>query len=211
MGAESFQGDFMTRPVHVQMFLAATFILFALAFFHSSCTMQPTKPVVEAQQKPAILLAWGLSHPDWDKYLSDAVNSSSLKPDVKLPCKKLNAKDCLIQTISIMAKYESSFNPAEKYTESFADASGVKVVSRGLLQVSQESANQKAYDCKITDPKQLHDPKINLECAVKIAVKWINQDGVFFGGDKLGLGRYWSVGRKSSGSNAKILKYLEGL
>ena len=200
----------MTRPVHVQMFLVATFILFALAFFHSSCATQTTKPVDEVQHKPAMVLAWGSTHSAWDKALTDAVNASSLKPDVKKPCKVLSAKDCLIQTISIMAKYESSFNPAEKYTESFADASGVKVVSRGLLQLSQESANQKAYGCKITDPKQLHDPKINLECSVKIAVKWINQDGVFFGGDKLGLGRYWSVGRKSSGSNAKILKYLEG-
>lgn len=171
--------------------------------------VQTPTPVPPVQQLAPLNLAWGLSHPEWDKYLSDAVNSSGLKSDVKKPCKKLNAKDCLIQTISIMAKYESSFKPETSYTEGFNDAKGAKVISRGLLQLSQESSNQKAYGCNITDAKQLHDPKTNLECSVKIAVKWINQDGIFFGGDKLGLGRYWSVGRAKSGSNPKILKYLE--
>ena len=184
--------------------------LFLVGCVQAPVTAPVKPPVVVKQPTLAPMnLAWGSTHADWDKYLYDAVNASALKSDVKMPCKKLASKDCLIQTISIMAKYESSFNPQEKYTEGFSDAQGNKVISRGLLQISIESANQKAYGCNITKAEQLHDPKTNLECAVKIAVKWINQDGVFFGSDKLGLGRYWSVGRKSSGSNLKILNYLQ--
>lgn len=188
--------------------------LLLILFIVSICAMTPSKkpttPIVEPpKQEQALKLAWG-DMPVWTKALTDAVNASDLK-EVKSPCKTLKAKDCLIQTISIMAKFESGFKPETSYKEGFNDSKGKAVISRGLLQISQESANQSAYACGIKKAEDLHDPKVNLECAVKIAVYWINKDQVFFGGEKLGLGRYWSVGRKSSKSNAKILSYLSNL
>lgn len=178
------------------------------SLFLIGCNTIVTPPTVK-QSGSVLKLAWGDKHPDWGKWLTDAVNSSQLSDTVKKPCANYSAKECLILTIAKMAQYESSFKPSESYTESFTDSKGAAVISRGLLQISQESANQKAYACNIKKADELHDPKINLECAVKIAVYWINKDGVFFGGEKLGLGRYWSVGRVSSKSNAKILEYLK--
>lgn len=187
----------------------------------AGCTVQlPQQTTLTTEALKTKALAWGDKYPEWDKALTDAVNSSTLSADVKHPCKSLSAKECLIQTISIMAKYESGFKPQEQYKEAFKDAKGNYVVSRGLLQISIESANQKAYACNIKDAKELHDPKINLECAVKIAVYWINKDAVFFGdrtdSDKnkkiyLGLGRYNSVARSSSKSSEKIKEYLRSL
>jgi len=180
----------------------------------AGCKELPTKPTEPAPVTPKappqmMALAWGPWHSDWDKWLTDAVNASAIKPDLVKPCKNLSSKDCLIQALSIMAKYESGFKPAESYAEGFNDAKGDKVISRGLLQISIESANQSQYSCGIKTASELHDPKINIICAVKIAVYQINRDGTFFGGDKLGLGRYWSVARKSSSSYYKIQKYLD--
>lgn len=169
---------------------------------------EPTYSASETQQIINTTYAWGNKNPQWDIDLFEAVKNVSISPTAKSPCKKIDIKSCLAQTISIMAKFESSFKPETSYKESFKDAKGNYVISRGLLQLSIESANQKAYSCGIKTADELHNPKININCAVKIAAYWINKDQVFFGGDKLGIGRYWSVGRKSSGSNAKILKYL---
>lgn len=153
-------------------------------------------------------LAWG-DKKEWTDILTAAVSKSVIDPHVKSPCKNVGTDICLILTIAKMAQYESSFNPSESYKEGFADAKGNAVISRGLLQISQESANQKAYGCGIVKAEDLHKVDVNLQCAVKIAVYWLNKDKVFFGGEKLGLGRYWSVGRASSKSNAKILAYLK--
>lgn len=95
--------------------------------------------------------------------------------------------------LAAMAKRESAWDPTTKYTESFSDAKGVKVVSRGLLQISIESANQSAYKCNIKNANELHDPSINLNCGVKILNYWA-KDG-YLAKDKLGAGRYWSTMR----------------
>lgn len=107
--------------------------------------------------------------------------------------------------ISSVAQYESDFNTDEKYTEGFDDVQGNKVVSRGLLQISQESANQKAYGCDIKQAQDLHIPEVNLNCAVKILNHWITQDKVI-GTNKLGGARYWAVLRESSHANSKIME-----
>lgn len=177
-----------------------------------SCAMTPSKPTLPVETpKPEVKtnLAWGDKYPEWDKYLSDAVNASALRSDVKTPCKTLPAKKCLIQLISIMAKYESSFKPETQFKESFNDSKGKPVISRGLLQLSIESANQKAYGCNIKKAEELHNPKTNLECAVKIVVFQANKSGTLMGEPKLGCSSYWSVCRASSKSNAKILTYLK--
>jgi hypothetical protein len=84
------------------------------------------------------------------------------------------------------------------------------VISRGLFQLSIESANQKAYGCGFKTEQEIHEPLKNISCMVKIVNHWLNKDLVFFGGTKLGLGRYHSVARASSESYPKILKYMEG-
>lgn len=167
------------------------------------------RPYTDQVQQVSLKLAWGSNYPDWDKTLINAVALAGLKQTVSMPCKKATPDQCLILALAKMAQFESSFKPETSYKESFKDSKGKNVISRGLLQLSIESANQSPYQCNIKKEQDLHDPKINLECAVKIAVRWINKDGEFFGGDKNGLGRYWSVGRKSSGSNKKIIAYLE--
>lgn len=95
--------------------------------------------------------------------------------------------------LSAMARYESGFKPNTSYTEDFPDSSGVPVVSRGLLQISKESAN--GYGCGITDAKQLHDVETNLRCGVRILNRWVPKDGriAAIGKSNLGGARYWSV------------------
>ena len=102
--------------------------------------------------------------------------------------------------LSILARPESNFKPETKYTESFADAQGNKDGSRGLLQISIESANQKKYSCVIKKAEDLHDPSVNLACGVKILDAWVKTDKVIatYGtGAPRGGGRYWSTLRES--------------
>lgn len=105
--------------------------------------------------------------------------------------------------ISIMAEKESSFRPETSYTESFTDSTGNFVVSRGLLQLSIESA--RGYDCPVSVAEDLHDPELNLICAVKIMRRWVINDGVISGqqasGKWIGGARYWSVLRKENTLN----------
>lgn len=96
--------------------------------------------------------------------------------------------------ISVMVRFESHFDPAATYEENFNDATGVPVVSRGLLQISFESS--KAYACEFTDAEQIHDPYKNLSCGINILNKWIPADKSFAGyrSEKWrGGARYWSV------------------
>lgn len=160
-------------------------------------------------EKPLPILAWGTTHLDWDKALYQAIEKSGLKSDVKTPCKKLTNKYCLAQLISIMAKYESSFKPETNFTESFKDSKGKPVTSRGLLQLSIESVNQKAYGCAVKQEKELNDPITNLQCGIAVIVYQSNKSGTLIDGNRGGCSAYWSVCRKSSKSYAKILNYLK--
>jgi hypothetical protein len=104
-----------------------------------------------------------------------------------------NRRAFYVSLLSELARYESNFDPSVRFTESFKDAAGRPVVSRGLLQISQESAN--GYGCAITDPEQLHDPATNLRCSVRILDRWITRDQVVSGytaGAWRGASRYWS-------------------
>lgn len=100
--------------------------------------------------------------------------------------------------LAALCQFESNYNPSETYTEDFDDASGRKVISRGLLQISIESAN--SYGAGLTDPQQLHDPETNIRCAVLIMKRWLKEDGVIQGGGSggwKGMSRYWSPFRKA--------------
>lgn len=97
-----------------------------------------------------------------------------------------------------LAKFESGWKDSVTYTENFKDAKGKLVISRGQLQISQESAN--SYGCNIADAKQLHDAENNISCGIKIAARWVNRDGVIQGGGTgawKSFSRYWSPFRKA--------------
>ncbi len=98
-----------------------------------------------------------------------------------------------VSLLAELARFESNFDPSVRYTESFSDNAGRRVVSRGLLQLSQESAN--GYGCAITNAEQLHDPQTNIACSVRILARWVERDGVIAGystGAWRGASRYWS-------------------
>ena len=103
-----------------------------------------------------------------------------------------NRRAFYVSLLSELARFESNFDPSVRFTESIVDASGRRVVSRGLLQLSQESAN--GYGCAIADPEQLHDPATNLQCSVRILSRWVTRDQVISGfssGAWRGASRYW--------------------
>lgn len=111
-----------------------------------------------------------------------------------------------VKLMTEMARYESSFKPATKYTEAFNDSNGDPVISRGLFQISIESAN--GYGCGFRAPEELHDPQANANCSVRILNRWVERDeriGSTVGESHLGGARYWSVLRKGSKSRLKIL------
>lgn len=131
--------------------------------------------------------------------------------------------------ISSMARYESAFNPKSDTYECRKTCvyekcrkvegrgycmlggdvlDGGLVISRGLLQISLQSA--KGYGCKVTKPTELNDPKTNLVCAVTILNKWVAKDKKI-GTEKLGGARYWSVLRESSDSRPKIIAKVKAL
>ncbi len=162
-------------------------------------------------------LAWGTKRQAWTDHMMQEIRSKTWKDDIKNHCKQFLLEECVAQTLSIMAKRESGFNPKARYEEAFRDKKGNPVISRGLFQLSVESANQKAYGCNIKNSKELHDPLINISCAVKIANHWLNKDKIFFTPKTketgriphFGFSRYWSVARPSSGSFPEVQKYLE--
>ena len=151
-------------------------------------TPKPT-PTPVVQKPPATVLAWGKGHPTWDKGLDDAkplFKSITVNPkDAKVFCPAYNKLptwerwNVIRHLVSIMTKYESGFNPLSKYTESFADSKGKKVVSRGLGQISIESAN--SYGCGFKNAEELHEPIKNLTCMVRILDRWMGRSEVFQG------------------------------
>lgn len=77
--------------------------------------------------------------------------------------------------ISSLSYFESNHKNQAWYQERFNDAKGRPVISRGLLQISIESGN--GYQCGLTNPQQLHDPKTNISCGVRILNRWVGREG----------------------------------
>lgn len=100
--------------------------------------------------------------------------------------------------MSALAKFESSYDPTVSYTENFVDSTGQLVVSRGLLQLSRESA--KGYGCAVVTGEELHDPSVNLDCAARILKRLVGRDGRIASTDTpwLGAAKYWSPFRAAS-------------
>ena len=99
-----------------------------------------------------------------------------------------------VYLLSSISFSESNHDPNGSFTENFIDSQGNPVISRGLLQISKESAN--VYSCDISDETELNDPETNIHCGVRILNHWVaEQDGVV--ADQrdrnwLGAARYWS-------------------
>jgi hypothetical protein len=103
-------------------------------------------------------------------------------------------KQYWIHMISSMVRFESNFKTGTSYKEGFSDSKGKPVISRGLLQISIESAN--SYGCGFRTADELHDPLKNLSCGVRILDRWVGRDGRIAGkvsGNWRGGARYWSV------------------
>ena len=171
--------------------------------------------------------AWSTENPDgsWTRITEQAVAQSALvhlvPADVQNFCPsyaRLTQKQrsqFWVALFSAMAKPESNFKPHSFYQEKFNDGKGRPVISRGLLQISHESANQPRYSCGVKQPHSLHDPKVNLSCGVKIMSKWVKTDGVISqsGWSKTPKGgaRYWSTLRPQRGKVQSIAGFTRAL
>lgn len=147
----------------------------------------------------------------WSRYVTVEVTASKLDQTTPRDSKEFCPNFAHLTTvervhfwlvlISAMAKFESGLDPNAEYRESFFDQNGKPVVSRGLLQISKESANAARYSCGISAEGDLHKPEINLKCGVKILAAWVRNDNVIAvqkGDGYLGGARYWAVLRPSS-------------
>ncbi len=159
----------------------------------------------------------------WTRYTQEAIGMygqgllRSVPRDIERYCpryvqlNRVGRGDFWVNLIAKLAYLESGYHPDATYTERFYDNRGNRVVSRGLLQISQESAN--GYGCGIDNPLWLDDPKINLSCGVRIMNRWIQKDGVVsaqVASKWRGLARYWSPFRDSKRLE-KIATYTKGL
>lgn len=150
---------------------------------------------VDGVTRPYYYFSWypKKSEPLWASTLLAAVKTKDWS-GIKSPCKKINTSDCAAQLLSIMMKYESSYNTNATYAESGSLAG---VISSGLLQISIESSNQKRYDCQTKTQSMLFDPVHNINCGVKILYSHAKESGELITGDKYGgCGRYWAVCRQ---------------
>jgi hypothetical protein len=170
--------------------------------------------------------AWRNANMDgtWTRVTEAAVAKSTLPAsqpaDVERFCPRYPTLDANGRTrfwvglLSAMARPESDFDPNKSYPESFKDKAGNTVISRGLLQLSIESANQHRYGCSIAREADLHDPTTNLTCATRILSTWVEQDGVigsYLPGKPRGGGRYWSVMQQAQGHLPEITEFTRHL
>lgn len=170
--------------------------------------------------------AWAKKNTDgsWTAAAEAAVASSNLPGAVPKDIDKFcpgykvqdvsNRKFFWVGLLSIVARPESNFKPETKYTEKFKDSNGKNVISRGLLQISIESANQKRYSCGIKRAEDLHDPAINLTCGIKILDAWMMNDNVIatYGNEpSRGGGRYWSTLREKNKHLPELTAFTRAL
>jgi hypothetical protein len=111
-----------------------------------------------------------------------------LKPEQK--------RDFWSTLLAVMSIYESGIRPGTSYDEGQTDANLDGVVSRGLVQMSYNSAKQKRYvdnGCQLESARQLHIPHVNLRCALAAMKTLVKQDGCIACGKKKGGAKYWST------------------
>lgn len=141
---------------------------------------------------------------DWTRFALGGVDSlaqallATVPSDVGAYCPRYaqanpaDRRAFWVGLMSALARFESDFDPSVEFTEpNIFDVQGNRVVSRGLLQISRESAN--GYGCGITNELQLHDPATNLTCAVRIMNRLVARDGVIASTASpwRGMAAYW--------------------
>jgi hypothetical protein len=174
------------------------------AFFVNACTSQGIRyrnPEEEIELDEEYIADWPKA--EWSKIAYKAIDElgldlMSITPrDVDYFCPtfhRIDRKRFYANLLSNLAYFESQFDPNETVQENYLGV-GPDPYSRGLLQLSVESANSSKYDCGIRKPEELYDPEVNIRCAVKIMNFWIKNDGVIFGGYRgnwKGMARFWS-------------------
>jgi hypothetical protein len=175
----------------------------------------PFEPAVEQSEVVKWTpFSWDGKHKDsmkWREFALNHINQygknlvSVVPSDIASFCpkyKSLNLNDkkmFWIALLSSMARFESNYKPEMSFEEDFSDTSGDNVISRGLLQISGESARN--YGCKMNSDNDLHKPETNLRCGVMILDRWIGRDKVISSksssGSWRGGARYWAVLRST--------------
>lgn len=115
--------------------------------------------------------------------------------------------------IVAIAKYESDYSPYSNMvetTQGIDPSTGLPKKSEGLLQLSyQDRGNYSSIpECQLLNwskdksldyqKRSIVDPKINLDCGIKIMAHLVSRDGLVadgHAGSAKGLARYWSVVR----------------
>jgi hypothetical protein len=208
-----------------------TAIVILCLWFAGGCT--PTVPrggegesEAAARNAPVVTVAWSgvAGAADWTAILYERIGAASAlleaqPQDAARYCPGFAALDragrqaFYTGLVSIMARYESSFDPEARYQENFPDSSGSLVISRGLLQLSRESAD--AYPgCDLGSAEALHDPDVNLTCTVAILNRLVARDqaiGVKKDGDWKGGAAYWSVLRSNHPRNDEVVAFTKSL
>lgn len=217
-------GWMLTKSQLTRKQAATLFVIFmgaVIVLGTTACTSVPMKPpvvekpapdpapVTEPAPQPIYTVKADWPNKKWtaitlsalQMYGVDLLNSSP--SDIKDWCGSWGTVDRFqfwTMFISSLARFESDFDPSTTYGEAFNDAKGSPVISRGVMQVSQESANGQYYQCGIKNAQDLHDVKTNLVCAVKIMNYWIKTDKVMTrkdGATWKGIARYWGPMRKA--------------
>lgn len=194
---------------------AGRFAAAILALLISACASGPTSPGASGPSSGPSAPLFGYPAAGWDErpegrqwttLAHQAIDTlapqlvSVVPADIDAFCpgyrnaSPANRRAFYVALLAEVARYESNFDPSVRYTESFKDSQGRPVVSRGLLQISQESAN--GYGCAIATADQLQDPATNIQCGVRILDRWIRQDQLVTGyvsGSWRGASRYWAV------------------
>lgn len=179
---------------------------------NSEDELPPLEPIEQLNSEGRRPAAWDGRTPDAAKFTEITERAidelgpqllESVPRDIETFCPnyaRLGAeerKGVWLMMVSAIAKFESNFRPSVSYRENFVNSKGELIVSRGLLQLSSESAN--GFGCRIRQESDLHDPEKNLTCGVRILTRTITRDGIVT--EKTaehwkGGARYWSVLRK---------------
>lgn len=169
--------------------------------------------------------AWKKANADgsWTRAAEQAVRDTTLAnqvpADIASFCPAYASRNAEQRTqfwaglMSAMARPESNFKPKTSYVEKeIYDSSKQNVISRGLLQISIESANGRAYACGIKNAEDLHQVDVNLRCGARILSHWVKKDGrITEDGRNRGGGRYWSVLRVPRGHLDEIAGFTKAL
>lgn len=198
--------------------------------------VSPSEPATPSEPAPPAIEADWNARPqgaEWSALTGQAIDEvgqgllTTVPEDIPTYCANYETLDAAgrrefwIGLISAMARFESGFDPSVSFDEyehcpseacrrSMTTQDGRHVISRGLLQLSQESANNYArFGCRvpIAEEETLHDPALNLRCTVAILNRWVTRDLLISSMQNHGGARYWSVLRPSSPRLARIQAY----